>query len=502
MKRVKLVLLLVLAVILCPKISKAQTASIMTSFRTEREIPNTENFNAIKSMEVGDGRIVSLAHEVGSPNTRPYYVITSGEEVYPSFEHVTASYFMLTFDGANYFRCAYLQDITVTDFDYDKEEDMIYFCGVYKNPNVNAIDNIIGWIDVSTLFNTSTNQITLYKITPPDATSYLKKIDFYRQYTNSSEKRLSLIANNNDDTPTTQGFADHYFPPSQFITYNLTNNSYHVLECPDGIRLTDVVHTDTKVAVVGIQDKTHLVLFSHDQQNVDNYTGQIFETYILYDYATDLKYSIAPLSRDYIVIGSSLIADEGHGRLEFTTFDIHSGINLMHTQAIVNLNNYMECRSKIADMEFDKGSNILHVLAINGCTYIYLKDMILQLRPFDTTTYPSYIVVPDQTVTGYDLMKDLTLYRNNKYYLVFGAMADQQGAYGLEGNLYFFDKAAYDYPFNNSHCERNYNFNIGVVPSKYISSPMQYLTPLDYQTGGSIFLLQHTNKWYQVICND
>ncbi|MBR1775230.1 MAG: hypothetical protein IJ759_06850 [Bacteroidales bacterium] len=63
MKRLKFSLLLLLAVILCPKICKAQMATTMTTFRTEREISNTKNFNAVKSMEVRDGYIISLAHE-------------------------------------------------------------------------------------------------------------------------------------------------------------------------------------------------------------------------------------------------------------------------------------------------------------------------------------------------------------------------------------------------------------------------------------------------------
>ena len=471
----------------------------MTSFRTEREIPNTKNFNAIKSMEVGDGRIVSLAHAKNSGIGRPYYVVTNGDGIYPPFEPADTSYFMLTREGSNNIECAYLQNATITDFDYDREEDMIYFCGVL-NLN-NYYYNVVGWIDVAHLFYNVTTQINLHIINPPVSTSYLKKIDFYRTY-ETNEKKLSLIANNNDSTIAYHAVEQYIHPRSQFITYDISSNYYHILEI-SGYRLTDVIHTDTRVAVVGILDKTHLILFSHDQQNVDNYIGQIFETYILYDYAEDVTYSIAPLKEDKIVVGSSLIEDGGYGRLEFTMFDISSGINLMYTQVIVNPDNYLECRSKIIDMEFDKESEILHVLALNGCNYIYLKDMILQLQPFTITPYLSYITVTDQTVIGYNLMKDFTLYRGNKYYLIFGTRADQQLTTGeVYGNLYFFDKIAYSYPFNTSHCERNYYFNMEIVGSKYLPSPILYNLRSDYFAALFIHQLQHTNKVYRVICND
>ncbi|MBR1775229.1 MAG: hypothetical protein IJ759_06845 [Bacteroidales bacterium] len=431
---------------------------------------------------------------------RPYYVVTNGDGIYPPFEHVNSSYFMLTMDGSANIECAYLQNVTITDFDYDKEEDMIYFCGVL-NWNYTTYYNIVGWINLATLFNISTNVVNLYQINPPASTSYLKKIDFYRTY-ETKEKKLSLIANDNDNTIAYHAVALYTHPRSQFITFDISSNSYHILEI-SGYRLTDVIHTETRVAVVGILDKTHLVLFSHDQQNVDNYIGQIFETYILYDYAEDITYSIAPLKEDKIVVGSSLVADEGHGRLEFTMFDISFGINLIHTQAIVNSDNYLEGRSKIIDMEFDKETGILHILALNGCNYIYLKDMILQIRPFETIVYPAYVIVPDKTVTGYNLMKSFTLYRNNQYYLVFGAMANNHlSSGGLGGNLYFFDKIAYVYTLNESHCEENYYFDMELIHSKYIPSSIDYNMRIDSSAAMHIYTILHTNKVYQVICND
>lgn len=127
---------------------------------------------------------------------------------------------------------------------------MIYFCGIYQILN-NSNLNVIGSFPKDML-STGSTTIDLYPINIPN-NSVLKKIDFYRAF-GSGKKKLSLIANDDANTFVFSGNNEIVFPPSYFITYDLLTDDYHAKEV-ENVRLTDVVHTSTKVAVVGILDK-------------------------------------------------------------------------------------------------------------------------------------------------------------------------------------------------------------------------------------------------------
>ncbi len=477
----------------------AQTSTQMSIATTEREILSTTNFEPVKSVSISDDRVISLAQYFGVQQSRKSSVIPSGASIYPMYNLANSSYFFLTEEGnlnAIYIR---LPNITITDFDYDIEEQMIYFCGIYQITNT-FHQSVIGSFHKDMLFIGPTT-INLYTINIPSS-SFLKKIDFYRAF-DSKKKKLSLIANDNANTFAFSGNNEIIFPPSYFITYDLQTNDYSVKEV-ENVRLTDVVHTNRKVAVVGILDKEHFVLFSHRQDDINTYDGRIFETYPLYDYSEDVKYSVEALVEDHIVIGSSLIA-EGYGRIEFATFDISNSINLLHTQSIAN-NVGIECRSKIIDMKYDKKVKTLHTLAFNGCTS---KDVIFRIEPYNTTTHTSFMVVPNMMSFGKNLLKSITLYKGiyDPCYLTFGALDNQTSVVNTDtiitGNLYFFDRMAYSLFDKESPCESVTKIDIKVVQSKYIPFDIFYVQSYNFQSSVIPYWPQTANPYNAIImCNN
>ena len=503
MKRAYFLLAISLIAILFSNSLFAQTSTIMSVSTTEREIPSTTTFEPIKSINISNDRILSLAQDFGIPVERKPYVIHHRDSIYPMDNIADASFFILSMEGNSNLIAAYIQNVTITDFEYDRREDMVYFCGIQNiGNNANPIyQNIIGWITLNQLFSGVAN-IDLYPINIPNisSTAFLKKIDFYRVL-NSDDKKLSLIINDNGNTFAVQGDANVQFPISYFITYDLQTNNYHIQKL-DKVRLTDVIHTDTKVGVVGLGDKKHLVLFVHEQYDVDIYWGKVYETYTLYEYSTDVKYSIEALDNDVIIVGVSLIAD-GYGRMEFTTFDISSGINLMYTQAMAN-NNDIECRSKINDMKYDKEAKKLNIVAFDGC---HLRNIIFQLEPYNTSQHTSHIVIPDKMTSIRNLLKSITIYAgiNEPCYLTIGALDNQTYTNNSNtiaiGNLYFFDRLLYNFE-NESQCEQTKKIEIEVVSSKYEPEEILYEDHDDQFTSGVTYPVQNTNFSSVIICND
>jgi hypothetical protein len=499
MKRVYFLLAISLIAILFSNSLFAQTSTMMNTATTEREILSTTNFKPIKSISISADRVLSLAQYFGVQQSRKNCVIHSGDSIYPIYNLANDSYFFLTEEGNLSALCIHLPNITITDFDYDEEDKMVYFCGIYQITN-NSNLNVIGSFHKDMLFVGSTT-IDLHPINIPNS-SVLKKIDFYRAF-GSEDDKLSLIANDDANTSAFSGNNEIIFSPSYFITYDLQTNNYHVKEV-ENVRLTDVIHTSTKVAVAGILDKEHLVLFSHRQDNIDNYDGRIFETYPLYDFLEDMKYSIEALNNDTIVIGASVIAD-GYGRMEFATFDILNNINLLHIQFIAN-NVEIECRSKIIDMKYDKEFNVLHTLAFNGCTS---KDVIFRIEPYNITTHTSFMVVPNMMSSGKNLLKSITIYKgiNDHCYLAFGALDNQLSIVNTDtittGNLYFFDRMAYSLFDKESPCESVTKIDIETARRTCTSLNLSYRQSYNFQSSSITYLPQTANPYnITIMCND
>ena len=501
MRRAYFLLAISLIAILFSNSLFARTSTIMSVATTEREIPSTTTFEPIKSINISNDQILSLAQEFGVVRPRKNGIIHSGDSIYPMDNFANFSYFMLTEEGNSNVANICFPGVTITDFDYDEEDKMIYFCGIHQVTN-NYYQNVIGYFYKDLLFSGNVNvNINLYPINIPNGSSscFLKKIDFYRVF-DSGKKKLSLIANDNANTFAFSGSSEMILPKSYFITYDLQINDYHV-EGIEKVRLTDVVHTNTKVAVVGIMDREHLVLFSHEQNNIPIYDGKVFETYTLYDFSEDMKYSIEALDNDTIIIGASVIAD-GYGRMEFTTFDISTGITIMNTQSIMN-NNDIECRSKIVDMKYDRNNEKLHTISFSG--YI-LKDMIFELDPYSSLTHASHIVIPNMMSYGKNLLKSLTLYKGTDYcYLAFGALDNQIIATNTTiGNLYFFDRFAYNSFDEESHCASVIKIDINTVLSKYILiDDIFYGQSHDLQSLSNQYTIQIMNPYtIMMMCND
>ena len=494
MKRVYFLLLVVsLIAILFSNSSFAQTSTIMSATATIREIQQTFNFNPIKSVNISDDRVLSLAQAFGYPQPRELCIRQLGDSIYPMEKLANSSFFMLTEEGNQNTFYIYLPNVTITDFDYDKEDKMIYFCGIHQVTN-SYNQNVIGYFHKDLLFGGNIN-INLYPINIPNSSNscFLKKIDFYRVF-DSGDKKLSLIANDNANTFALSGYSNMLFSNSFFITYNLQVNDYAIKEV-GGIRLTDVVHTKRRVVIVGIGDKEHLVLLSHKQNNINDYVGKVFETHTLYDFSRDMKYSIEALDNDTIIIGASVIAD-GYGRMEFTTFNLLSDITVMNTQSIAN-NNDIECRSKIVDMKYDKNAQRLHTIAFNGCNS---RNMIFRLEPYNLSTHTSFIVIPNIGRLGRNLQRSITLYQgvNDPCYLVFGA-SDNQVSIQIDtiitGNLYFFDRKTYLFGEEYS-CETVYEINIEKIYSKYTPMGISYIhTYNNLQSSANSYFVPNANTY-------
>ncbi len=445
-----------------------------TVISAEREISNTKDFKPIKSKRVFREMVISLT-QVSMPSiniARDGYVLPNLQPIYPIFDSARFSYFILSSETGSVIECVRIPHLTITDFDYDINNDKLYFCGVYKLSG--QIFNIVGDALASSLFNGNVNTVNLYVINLPDSMAYLEKIDFYEdKYQN---KKLSLIANNNYSTTAYAGVnMPMTFPSSFFISYNIQNYYYQVFET-HRMRLTDVIHTQDKIVLSGLAGINRLVLFSHKQGNLNNYVGKSFETYNLFTNCSDVKYNITPLSKNnnHVVVGSSLMNNpEIGGYLEFALFSMDYGIDTLNKQGVSFPNNtYVEGRSKISEMKFDENTGILYVLACNGNALLHIKDMIMPILPYKNTNYTTNIIVPNHIDSSFNSLKSIVLYgKNDQNFLTFGALSNSTiDSISYYGNLYFFDGNI----FLGEQCAQTYTFDILPIKSKYEENKAAY----------------------------
>lgn len=261
MSKVTLLLLVCLA-IFCPIKSKAQV-SLQGFIISERQVnvQAIRSHKSIKSLNVGNDRIVSLTHCDTLPIFHENFVLSVGTNIYSKLKKAFSSCFFLNSEQEQFSRMAYVSGVTITDFTFDKYNDVIYFCGIINKSYM----NIIGSFPISSVFYSGMpNSITYFPISLPDDAK-LKKIDFYQTYA-TGQNKLSLIANSDSTIAIYGTNTPLYFSSSYFLTFDLANLSYNVKEIPD-VRLTEVIHTNTKVVVSGLMDFSHWVLFSHNQED-------------------------------------------------------------------------------------------------------------------------------------------------------------------------------------------------------------------------------------------
>ncbi len=482
MKNIKYFLLSFLIIVLFPKYSFAQMISTML-VSSVREIGNTTNFSPVKSLTIRPGiEIVSLANAQYSGHiNRPYFVMPNDSIQFSNFTTSQASIFCLSREDTTYIHCKYLNNVTITDFDYDSIENMIYFCGVMNSPLTSQgyYQNIVGKLPLSVLYSSTTNiPIDIFTIAL-NTPAYLKKVDFYRTPSNQT-KKLSLIANDKDNQTNTVGSNNYMtgFAPSYYISFNIDSITYWTFPTCN-IRFTDVIHTKDYVVVCGMKDLQTLVLYSHLQDDPNFYVCRSYYTPIMYHHFKDPQYEIAPLIPQFndFIVGAS-IKGTNEERLEFTKFEINANIiTPQYTQFVID-NNDLECRSRITDMTFNPRDMALYVIACNGCSMLDIRDMIFNVYPYDSTAYYSSIIVPSIAQEGFNLLKSITSYNVFRDYLVFGAKANNpitisQDSILNTGNLCFFDRIIDT--SRRETCGEKYSFDLVTIDTYYTENDFQYM---------------------------
>ena len=268
-------------------------------YSSTREIKNTTNFSPIKSVSVKHGtEILSLANMAPAYNiNRLYFVMPDNIAQFSDFTTAQASFFCLSKDSATYMQCRYLNNVTITDFDYDSIENMVYFCGVMNTTLTSQgyYQNIVGKVPLDSLFSSTPNiSVDIFTI-ELNTSAYLQKIDFYRT-PSTLTKKLSLIANDKDSQSNTIGTNNYMlgFFPAYYISFNIDSITYRTFSTYN-TRLTDVIHTQGFVIVCGMKSLQNLVLYSHVQNDPIAYTCKSYSTPIIYHNYKDPQYEIAPL---------------------------------------------------------------------------------------------------------------------------------------------------------------------------------------------------------------
>jgi hypothetical protein len=463
MKNIKYFLLSFLVIVLFSKYSFAQM--ILSNVSAEREIAtNTINgVMPIKTANWDDNHIISLVH-YGSNKYTTGEFFTQGDILYYN-DACGASVFYLTTVGTNATKRVMISNHTITDFCI--VDDTIYMCGQNSAGN-----NFVAYENINIFFNVANNSpLFIYPISLSNPGFTLTNIDFC---ISQGQPRLFLLANDNQMN-------------GAFICYDILQNSsgfnpyriYYTIGC----RLLDVVHTNNYIAVLGMKEDSIFTLTRHPLNNISAYTGKEFITGQLYTHFSDPKYHLATLRKDlnHVVVAESTSSVEG---FEFNIINL-GNLSILHTQAISNARGG---RSKIIDLEFDEQRGLLYCLFCSG---FYIRDMIVQIRPYRTQSYTALISKPRTYSTGYDLLKDLTLYGNNSQILTLGR------APGL--NIYFFDRT---YNFNlTSSCAQIDSLYCDIVTSPTMGDSFNYtnISSQGVQQSQQIQLNKSTIN-YNVIC--
>ncbi len=504
MKIKNVFLLSLLIIVLFPNQCFPQMINTMLT-SSERVINSSTHFSPIKSIGVRQGtEVVSLATAKSNVIDRPYFVVPGNSAQFSDFTTVQDSFFLLSKEDTNIIQCKYLHNVTITDFDYDTIEDMIYFCGVMNSLNSQGYyQNIVGKISIGALFSSINNiSVDIFTITL-NTSAYLKKIDFYRT-PSTQTKKLSLIANDIDsynNTLITNNYMLGFFP-SYYISFNVDSITYWTFPTCN-IRFTDVIHTQDYVVVCGMKDLQTLVLYSHLQENQNFYICRLYETPILYHYYKDPQYEIAPLipQENNFIIGASLKDEE---RMEFTKFKIDGNIiSPQYTHFIID-DGDRESRSRITDMAFNPRDMALYVVACNGSSMLNVKDMIFNV-PYDSSICRSSVIVPSFTQEGFNLIKSITFYNNFNDYLVFGARANTQVIFtqdsiGNVGDLFFFDRIIDTNRYET--CGEQYHLDLVPIDDYYTENDFQYMyCNINYNTATWLQLpICNYNMMYSIPC--
>ncbi len=432
----------------------------------ERRITNIVNprIIPIKTGNWNDNHIISLVHYGSNKYTNGRFIM-QGDGSYRK-DTCTASVFYLTEVNTNTVKIVKISGHTVTDFCIVNNQ--IFMCG-----QDSADNNFVANESLNTFFDFTNNSfLTIYHLNniifPANNTLFdytLTKIEFCFS---TGIPTLLLLANKNNSSN------------SYFISYNLLNNNFAIYG--SNVRLLDIVHTNNYIAVLGMGSNTTFSLSRHDINNISNYFGVKFTTNPLYSHFVDPKYHLATLRKDlnHIVVGESVT---NSGWMEFNMIDLTT-MQILYTQATIDTR---EGRSKIMDLEFDEQRNILYCLFCNG---LDIRDMILQILPYATQNYSTLLSKPKIYRTGYNLLKDITLYANNLLLLTLGRTPATL-------DIYLFDRI---FNFNSSStCDEINNMNIGIVGIPN-GITFNYALPVNKQAYLQQISLYKDSTIYSVIC--
>ncbi|MBP3253733.1 MAG: hypothetical protein J6M30_04430 [Bacteroidales bacterium] len=306
------------------------------------------------------------------------------------------SFFMLTLEGTNTIQVAEVQNFLITDFDIF--QGLIIFCGKQSSTDT----NFIGFIDYASLFAGSATINTL-KL----------PIDFYglnltkiRAYPTVDGFKIAAITNR-------CSFLDIDWVNQ---TVDIFFNDYH---------FNDLIVTEDYVSVLGTVSNSQCMVYIHNKNNMQNYTGQIFGTQERYLFS---KYLIEEMPGNGIyenfVNGNQAIIGVVNDDLtdEFAIIDLNT-LNIID-DFIVDSG---LLRHTINDLCHDNDNQMIHCLSRDTI----FKDYIYQPYPYmDTLTavFPLY---------NWQLYYNLrTITPHNEYFIASG-----HGIGNANNNaVYWFDK--------------------------------------------------------------
>jgi hypothetical protein len=461
MKNIKYFLLSFLIIVLFPKYSFAQM--ILSNLSSEREIVTNPIIGVmpIKTMNWDDNHIISLVH-YGSSKYNDGSFFIDGDTSY-HIDACGASVFYLTTVGTNTTKRVMISNHTITDFCI--VGDTIYMCGQNS-----AGDNFVAYENVNILFNTNNSLVNIFGLNNVISDYTLTNIDFC---ISAGQPTLLLLANKD-------GSLDSYF-----ITYSLVTNTYITYQSPDS-RLLDIDHTNDYIAVLGMKGDSIFTLTRHPINNISTYIGKEFTTGRLYTHFWDPKYHLASQKdSNHVVVAAST---NSIGGLEFHVINLNN-LSILYTQTILDSR---DGRSKIMDLEFDEQRNILYCLFCSG---FYNKDVIIQMRPYHTQNYHALVSMPQtyNTSSGYNLLKDITLYGDNSQLLTLGRTPTL--------NIYLFDRI-FDFNFLSA-CDQIEGLYSGIVENSIRRTSFSYSSPILPPFSSTTLQQVQLNKsitGYSVIC--
>ena len=448
MKKLRLFLLLTLAVVLCPKISKAQMQSIIYA-STERHFIDELSIGVrpIKVLSIERMHsIVTLGH-LYDPGHPIFHLLNDESSVFYNVPDPYASVFLLTKDGTTTVKKFVMNDYKITDFDIDSTEEFIYFCGKH----VSTQKNFVSWCSVYDFINNpSSITLTIHIIPTINGVAELSKLKTYINPADS-ETYIAMIARN--DTVNYKNF---------FINMNLYGQYEYFMT--DRYHLLDVVATANKIGVLGMTHFNDFEIFSHDKQNIDNYKGANFFVGNLHDNYIDprVHFTTAAYKDDHVVVEFARYKptlDVG-----FSIVNLNSLQNLTSQQVIIN-----QTPIKLLGAKFNEKDGRLYSLMSKGNDAH--SDFILETYPYTTYAYSAEATIPYNNIFNCNLLSNLTLYNNNQEYIVMGKSLNMDFSqdYVFSDRIYWFDKK-----INTSEKSCHYldRYHINIIPPihpKYIS---------------------------------